>query len=336
MSENTATITEIRRVGFEAPFIRADDEEQMIYGVAVSEYPVEEIPGLHVILDYDATKRAAAAWAEYGNIREMHQLSAVGVAREITPRDDRRDLFVGAHIVDAEAWQKVKTGVYKAFSVQVTPREWVVEKKDGESKTVRILDYKIEEVSLCDRAKDPNAQVTLWRSPGSRTAFIDLVRGQEQDDTGGNGMSVLNEIWEAVFGDEHPVPEDAEEALDELTRALAPAAVEEDAEDPVDDSPESPEGNEGTGDEGDVIEELARVSGHLSAIRGRMQAMEERLAQVEAQPAGLPVQRRAEAEKPIEERIAELERIIRTQRLDPDAPEVVEVMRLHEQARRGG
>ncbi len=335
MSEkNTATITEIMRVGFEAPFVRADEDEQMIYGVAVSEYPVEEMPGLRVILDYDATKRAAEEWAAYGNIREMHQMSAVGVAREITPRDERRDLFIGAHIVDAEAWQKVKAGVYKAFSVWADPREWVVESENDESETVRVLEYVIEEVSLCDRGKDPNAQVTLWRSPGSRTAFIDLVR-QDDEDTGGNGMSVLNDVWEAVFGDEHPVPEDAEEALDALTRALAPEIEDDAPEDPVDDAPESLEGNE-AGDAGDVIEELARVSGHLSALRGRMQAMEERLAQVEAQPAGLPVQRRAEAEKPIEERIAELERIIRTQRLDPDAPEVAEVMRLHEQARRGG
>src|SRR6185295_6928027 len=65
------------------------------------------------------TRQALAAALEdymrFANIREMHQSSAVGVATEAAVDD--KGLYLGAKIVDADAWRKVVEGVYKGFSI---------------------------------------------------------------------------------------------------------------------------------------------------------------------------------------------------------------------------
>ena len=60
----------------------------------------------------------AAALQDYmrfANIREMHQPSAVGVAKSVEMDD--KGTFISAHVVDDNAWSKVKAGVYKGFSI---------------------------------------------------------------------------------------------------------------------------------------------------------------------------------------------------------------------------
>lgn len=47
---------------------------------------------------------------EFANIREMHQLSAVGTAKEASVDD--KGLYLAAKIVDDTAWGKVTSGVY--------------------------------------------------------------------------------------------------------------------------------------------------------------------------------------------------------------------------------
>ena len=60
---------------------------------------------------------------KFANIREMHQLSAVGVAKEAAVDD--KGLYLGAKIVDDQAWQKITEGVYKGYSIggRVTNRD---------------------------------------------------------------------------------------------------------------------------------------------------------------------------------------------------------------------
>jgi hypothetical protein len=161
----------LKRLALYAPIMRVDDEERMVYGVATSETPVEDFPGIKIVLSYEATVEAAAAWASWGNIREMHQASAVGVAREITPREEKRDLFVGAHIVDDAAWAKVKAGVYKGYSINANPLDW----KEDQG-VVRVTAYEIVELSLVDRPHDPQARITVWRGTDMSKAKQSIVR----------------------------------------------------------------------------------------------------------------------------------------------------------------
>lgn len=158
-------------------------------------------------------------------------------------------------------------------------------------------------------------------------------------------MSVLASMWAGIFGDDAPIPEDADEAREAIVRALA---IEQHVE-TEDGEHEGREGHEhegrdgetpeGAGDGMDISHELvsglARAESTLSAVKGRLQALEERISYLEAQPAALPVQQRGAPEESAEDRIKELERVIRSQRLDPDSEEVREVMRLY-QAMRGG
>lgn len=87
---------------------------------------------------------------QYGNIREMHQASAVG--KTMAAHMDDTGLFIDAKVVDENAWTKVKEGVYAGFSIGGR----VVE-RDGN----RIKRLKLSEISLVDRPANPKSTFTM-------------------------------------------------------------------------------------------------------------------------------------------------------------------------------
>src|SRR5260370_13379333 len=93
------------------PIAKVDAEQRMVWGYASTE--AEDDQGETV------TREALAAALDdymlFANIREMHQPSAVGVAKEAAIDD--KGLYLGAKIVDGDAWQQVVEGVYKGFSI---------------------------------------------------------------------------------------------------------------------------------------------------------------------------------------------------------------------------
>src|SRR5580704_12377728 len=95
---------------FYAPLAKVDAEQQMVWGYASTE--AEDDQG--EIITRDALAAALGEYMKFANIREMHQMSAVGVAEEAGV--DQKGLYLGARIVDPRAWDKVKAGVYKGFS----------------------------------------------------------------------------------------------------------------------------------------------------------------------------------------------------------------------------
>ncbi|MGV0974500.1 MAG: hypothetical protein ACOYBO_01075 [Azonexus sp.] len=152
-------------IGLFAKITRTDDEQRLVYGIVTDETPVHEWPGVDVdvITSHAATKRAVERWMKWGNIREMHQASAVGVARSVEFNDQTRETYVTAHIVDDQAWEKVKAGVYRGFSIAGPIKTWNHDKK---LKRITITDYDLDEISLCDRPKNPETVIKLWQAVG--------------------------------------------------------------------------------------------------------------------------------------------------------------------------
>src|SRR5229473_5736233 len=101
------------------PIAKVDAEQRMVWGYASTD--AEDDQGETV--SREALAAALDDYMRFANIREMHQPSAVGVAKEAAIDD--RGLYLGAKIVDGDAWQKVVEGVYKGFSIggRVTARD---------------------------------------------------------------------------------------------------------------------------------------------------------------------------------------------------------------------
>src|SRR5438045_8074682 len=91
----------------------------------------------------------------FANIREMHQPSAVGIAEEAAIDD--KGLYLGARIVDHDAWQKVVAGVYKGFSIggHVTAR-------DPADRNI-VTGLALSEISVVDRPANPEAVFDCWK-----------------------------------------------------------------------------------------------------------------------------------------------------------------------------
>src|ERR1700681_4190282 len=90
---------------------KVDTEQRMVFGYASTE--ASDMHGETVLKS--AIEAALADYLEFANIREMHQLSAVGTTEEASVDD--KGLYIAARIVDDVAWGKVTSGVYKGFSI---------------------------------------------------------------------------------------------------------------------------------------------------------------------------------------------------------------------------
>lgn len=125
-----------------------DDEERMVWGYAST----EKLDCQGEIVSADAMKSAWNEYMKFGNIREMHTNSAVGVVKEYDFKDD--GVFIGVKVVDDTAWAKVKEGVYKGFSIGGA----IVEKV---GKVIKSLI--LSEISLVDRPANPGAVITVFK-----------------------------------------------------------------------------------------------------------------------------------------------------------------------------
>jgi len=130
-----------------------DDGTVKVWGYASS----EAVDSDGEIIAAEAMKAAIPDYMKFGAVREMHGSTAAGTAIEINVEDDGRTFF-GAHIVDPVAVTKVKTGVYKGFSIggSVTARD--------ELNKSQITGLKLTEISLVDRPANPDAVFTCYKA----------------------------------------------------------------------------------------------------------------------------------------------------------------------------
>lgn len=125
------------------------DDQRMVWGYAST----EDVDTQNDIVSRGALREA---WGDYwGNVREMHKASAVGVVREheFTPRG----LYIGVYVGDDQAWHKVQTGIYKGFSIGGRALQ-----RDQNDRR-RITKLQLREISLVDRGANENARFELFK-----------------------------------------------------------------------------------------------------------------------------------------------------------------------------
>jgi hypothetical protein len=110
------------------------------------------------IVSRKALEKAVIEYAKWRNIREMHQSKTVGVARHVVLLE--KGLLIGAEITDDECWGKIKSGIYKGFSIggMVGDRETQI--RGGKPVSV-ITDMTIAEISVVDQPANNDAGFML-------------------------------------------------------------------------------------------------------------------------------------------------------------------------------
>jgi hypothetical protein len=150
-----------------AQIAKIDESKHEVWGVATAEIVDKE----GEIFDYDSSKPYFKLWSDeiskatdgksLGNVREMHEPSAVGKLVAIAFDDDLKQIRVGARIVDSVAWQKCMLGVYTGFSIGgAYVKAW----KDGEY--VRFTANPVE-ISVVDNPCVPGAHFTAVKADGT-------------------------------------------------------------------------------------------------------------------------------------------------------------------------
>lgn len=172
------------------------------------------------IITPEATERAVEEWARWRNVRLMHTANPVGTVEEIKMTDD--GLYIGARIVDDEAWTKVKGGALKGFSIGFWPTKY---EYDKELDVGVITDYRLVEVSLVDYPANPDCAFTLFKRAGD-DAMPETPESQDDIKTIGQRVS---DIWSKIFKGGETMEPDLKAELD-VEKAKAVAAETKAAE----------------------------------------------------------------------------------------------------------
>lgn len=222
-----------------AEFKKFDDEQRIVEGYATT----EALDAHGETVSKEAIVNALNDYLKFGNIREMHQPSAVGTI--VSAEMDDFGLKIAIKVVDDVAWKKVKEGVYKGFSIGGK-----ILKKIGN----KIVELLMNEISLVDRPACPEALITLWKLDGDKQVKITKTETNKALQTiaavnlrkacGMAGvadlaytLNTLNWVvsdaeWEKEFeGDNSTVPAQLREGYRILSEALQTMCAEEASED---------------------------------------------------------------------------------------------------------
>jgi hypothetical protein len=244
-----------------APITRADEETREVEGYAFVNETVEGEGGIALLRS--AMEAATEDYMSWGAIREMHQPSAAGTA--VSVEWDEKGAVLRAKIVDDAAWEKVKAGVYKGFSVGVRPR--IMRGK-------RVESAQWIETSLVDRPKDSDARFTCFRAD-------DLCE-----------IEVLEEV---MVDTQSEVVADCSNCNDcscEVAEDATCDRVDGEQVDYVARVGELATAND------ELIERLSNVEGLLARVQGLLEAANKRVQELESMPAaGLRPARNAAVER---------------------------------------
>lgn len=143
----------MQNVQFNIELKKFDEDQQMVYGYATK----PNLDSHGEIVSLEAIKAALPEYMRFPTIREMHEAKAVGVTKDA--KIDADGLWIGAKIVDSEAWNKVKEGVYRAFSIGGIIKRMTANVID---------DLELTEISLVDRPANPQAVISVFKSDAKK------------------------------------------------------------------------------------------------------------------------------------------------------------------------
>jgi hypothetical protein len=183
--------TEGENVRLSLPFSKVDKERRIVSGFA----SLDNLDKQDDIVTAEASMKAFAKFR--GNIREMHQPSAVG--KMVSFKEDKyfdpeakkfySGIFVSAYISKGaqDAWEKVLDSTYTGFSIGGRMNKWDDGYDEKSEKQIRIIkEYDLVELSLVDNPANQFANImSVEKIDG-----VDTIKGDS-----------VNTVLENVFWD---------------------------------------------------------------------------------------------------------------------------------------
>ena len=173
-------VTDGDNVRLSMPLTKVDQGRRIVSGFA-------SLDNLDKQNDIVTTEASMAAFAKFrGNIREMHQPSAVGKMvsfkeeKYFDPESKKfyKGVYVSAYISKGaqDAWEKVLDGTYTGFSIGGRMNKWddaYDEKSDAQIRIIK--DYDLIELSLVDSPANQFASIMSVE----KVDGIDVIKGDE-------------------------------------------------------------------------------------------------------------------------------------------------------------
>ncbi len=172
--------TEGDNVRLSMPLTKVDKERRIVSGFA----SLDNVDKQDDIVTSEASLDAFARFR--GNIREMHQPSAVG--KMVSFKEDKyfdpetkkfyKGVFVSAYISKGaqDAWEKVLDGTYTGFSIGGRMNKWDDAYDEKSDKTIRVIkEYDLVELSLVDSPANQFANIVSVE----KVDGVDVVKGDE-------------------------------------------------------------------------------------------------------------------------------------------------------------
>jgi hypothetical protein len=177
------------------PFSKVDQERRIVSGFAT-------LDNIDKQQDIVTTEASMSAFSKFrGNIREMHQPSAVG--KMVSFKEDKyfdpeskkfySGVYVSAYVSKGaqDAWEKVLDGTYTGFSIGGRMNKWDDAYDEKMDCSVRVIkDYDLVELSLVDNPANQFASILSVE----KVDGVEVVKGMDAD------LSIENVFYDSESG----------------------------------------------------------------------------------------------------------------------------------------
>ena len=188
-------VTEGDNVRLSMPIGKVDIERRMVSGFAT-------LDNVDRQGDIVTTESSIDAFKNFrGNLREMHQPSAVGKIvsfkedKYFDPNDKKfySGVYISAYVSKGaqDAWEKVLDGTYTGFSIGGNIKTWDDAYDEKNDTTVRVIkNYELHELSLVDNPANQFANIVS----------IEKINGQNVVDGYLSKTEIENVFWDSESG----------------------------------------------------------------------------------------------------------------------------------------
>jgi hypothetical protein len=199
-------VTDGDNVRLSMPIGKVDQERRIVSGFAT----LDNVDKQGDVVDTTASLSAFKNFR--GNLREMHQPSAVG--KIVSFKEDKyfdpstkkfySGVYVSAYVSKGaqDAWEKVLDGTYSGFSIGGNIKKYDDEYNEGMDKAVRIIkEYELHELSLVDNPANQFANIFSVEKVNGETTVDGYLSKTEIDNVfwdSENDMVLLSDSDSAV------------------------------------------------------------------------------------------------------------------------------------------